>query len=414
MKMERKLLLTITSLMLGVYVSAQGVYDTVSIFTGYAHQSYYSLNAGEIANIDNSDWDIAFDASGYGSTIRINGAIGTELYKYPDGDTSDWATLDTAGISSWPMVYDSDTTWAGGAFNTGKTSNPMDLGWGIYSTITHHVLGDSLFVIKLNNGSMKKLQIESLASGSFNFKYANIDGTNEVNETVSKSSFSGRNFGYYSIRAGTEINREPASSSWDFVFTKYVTELFPGTHYGVTGLLSNVGVEVAKMSGVADVMNTTSFAGHSLSDDINTVGYDWKSYNSSTWSFNIEDSLCYFVDDVDGNLWRLVMTGFGGSMTGEFVFHKELISAADIEENQPLNITLYPNPADNIAHVVFNAQEASSIQITTLQGQTVHQENIEPLGLIDYVVDVSDYATGMYMVTVQRGSNIITKRIIVR
>ena len=84
------------------------------------------------------------------------------------------------------------------------------------------------------------------------------------------------------------------------------------------------------------------------------------------------------------------------------------------DRNQPLNITLYPNPADNITHVVFNAQEASSIQITTLQGQTVHQENIEPLGLIDYVVDVSDYATGMYMVTVQRGSNIITKRIIVR
>ena len=137
------------------------------------------------------------------------------------------------------MVYDSDTTWAGGAFNTGKTSNSMDLGWGIYSTITHHVVGDSLFVIKLNNGSMKKLQIESLASGSFNFKYANIDGTNEVNETVSKSSFSGRNFGYYNIRTETEINREPASSSWDFVFTKYVTELFPGTHYGVTGLLSN-------------------------------------------------------------------------------------------------------------------------------------------------------------------------------
>lgn len=101
-------------------------------------------------------------------------------------------------------------------------------------------------------------------------------------------------------------------------------------------------------------------------------------------------------------------------MTGEFVFHKELISAVDIEENQPLNVALYPNPADNITHVVFNAQQASSIQISTLQGQTVHKENIEPLGLIDYVVDVSDYATGMYMITVQQGSNIDTKRIIVR
>lgn len=412
--MKKKLLLTITLLLAGIYMSAQGVYDTVSVLTGYANQSYYSLNSGEISNIDNSDWDIAFDASGYGATIRINGAIGTELYKYPDGDTSDWATLDTAGISSWPMVYDSDTAWGAGAFNTGKTSDPMDLGWGIYSTITHHVVGDSLFVIKLTNGTMKKLQIESLASGSFNFKFANVDGTNEVNETVSKGSFSGRNFGYYSIRTETEINREPASSSWDFVFTKYVAELFPGTYYGVTGLLSNAGVEVAKMTGVADVMNTTSNAGHTMSDDINTIGYDWKSYNSSTWSFNIEDSLCYFVDDVDGNLWRLVMTGFGGSMTGEFIFHKELISAVDIEENQQQNVALYPNPADNITHVVFNAQEASTIQIINLQGQTMHQENVEALGLIDYVVDVSDYAAGMYIITVKLGSSIDTKRIIVR
>lgn len=413
--MKRKLLFTVLSLTLAsLATSAQGVYDTVSIFTGYANQSYYSLAAGEVSNVDNSDWDIAFDASGYGSTIRINGAIGTELYKYPDGDTSDWATLDTAGMSSWQMVYDSDTTWGGGAFNTGATSSPMDLGWGIYSTITHHVVGDSLFVIKLTNGAIKKVQIESLASGTFNFRYANLDGTNEVNESVAKSSFTGRNFGYYNMRTETESNREPASSSWDFVFTKYVAELFPGTFYGVTGLLSNAGVEMVKMTGIADVMNTTSYAGHTMSNNINTVGYDWKSFNGNTWTFDIVDSLCYIVQDVDGNLWRLVMTGFGGSITGEFEFHKEMISAVSISENKPLNVALYPNPASDFTHVVFNASEEASVQITNLQGQTVYSETLEPLGLTDHLLDVSNLTAGLYMITVQVGAQVSTQRLSVQ
>lgn len=413
--MKRKLLFTALSLTLAsLATSAQGAYDTVSIYTGYVNQSYYSLATGEVANVDNSDWDIAFDASGYGSTIRINGAIGTELYKYPDGDTSDWATLDTAGMSSWPMVYDSDTTWGGGAFNTGATSSAMDLGWGIYSTITHHVVGDSLFVIKLTNGAMKKVQIESLASGTFNFRYANLDGTNEVNESVAKSSFTGRNFGYYNMRTETESNREPANSSWDFVFTKYVTELFPGTFYGVTGLLSNAGVEMVKMAGVADVMNTTSHAGHAMSTKINTVGYDWKSFNGNTWSFDIVDSLCYFVQDVDGNLWRLVMTGFGGSTTGEFIFHKEMISAVGLAENEPLNVALYPNPAADQTHVVFNAHQAGSIQITNLQGQTVYREAVEANGLTDHLLDVSNLTAGMYMITVQIGAQVNTQRLSVQ
>ena len=49
-------------------------------------QSFYNLNDGEIANIDNTNWDLAFSSSGYGSAIRINAQAGVELFVYPNGD----------------------------------------------------------------------------------------------------------------------------------------------------------------------------------------------------------------------------------------------------------------------------------------------------------------------------------------
>ena len=38
----------------------------------------------------------------------------------------------------------------------------FDMGWGIYSMITHHVTGDSLYAIKTVGGDWKKLWIQKL------------------------------------------------------------------------------------------------------------------------------------------------------------------------------------------------------------------------------------------------------------
>tara|TARA_B100000768_G_scaffold164681_1_gene166740 strand:+ start:6484 stop:7722 length:1239 start_codon:yes stop_codon:yes gene_type:complete len=393
---------------------AQPISDSISLGIGYTNQSYYSLNSGESANIDNSNWDIAFDASGYGSSIRINGAIGTELYKYPNGDTSSWSTFDTVGMSNWFPVYDSDTSWGMGAFNKGATSSPMDLGWGVYSTITHHIIGDSLFMIKLTNGSYKKLQIVSLASGLFTFKYANLDGTNEINTSLAKADYINRNFGYYNLRSDTSIYREPSSSSWDLLFTKYVAELFPGTFYGVTGVLQNADVEVIEMTDIANVNTFSAYAGHNFESAINTVGYDWKSFNMATFSYNITDSLCYFIDDRDGNIWRLVLTGFSGSSTGGINFTKELISSINIHEEVTLNFGLYPNPANDIAHVVFTNNETTVIRILNLQGQTILEKHISQDGFMDFPIDVTSYHAGMYLISLQQGSQVTVQRLIIQ
>ena len=80
-----------------------------------------------------------------------------------------------------------------------------------------------MHIIKLSNGDYKKLQMIKLSSGVYDFKYANIDGSNEVITNVSKSNYTSKNFGYYSLTNETELDREPDSDSWHILFTKYVS-----------------------------------------------------------------------------------------------------------------------------------------------------------------------------------------------
>ena len=100
--------------------------DSVFLSASYSNQSYYNFNSGEIANVDNNNWDLAFSAAGGGASIRINGQSGVVLYNYPNGDTSAWTSLDTNGINNWNSVYNSDNSWGNGAFNIhASSSNPV-------------------------------------------------------------------------------------------------------------------------------------------------------------------------------------------------------------------------------------------------------------------------------------------------
>ena len=88
----KKITLALTLLTSMSFVFGQNS-ESVFLQAGYANQSYYHLDNGEVSNVDNNNWDLAFDASGYGSAIRINGMTGTKLFVYSNGDASNWAQI---------------------------------------------------------------------------------------------------------------------------------------------------------------------------------------------------------------------------------------------------------------------------------------------------------------------------------
>lgn len=398
--------------------NAQVVIDTVSIGASYANQKWYSLQNDEQGSAPKNNWDISFDVSGYGTSIHINSVIGTLLWKYPTADTSGWSTLDTTGLSTWPKLYNSDTSWAIGAFDKGMvTTNPFDLGWGIYNSITHIVTGDSLYVIKLASGVYKKLWIQNLSGGVYSFKYADLSGTGLQNATLTKSTYTGKNFGYYSIQTNTALDREPLSANWDLMFTQF-TAFIPSA-YTVSGILHNNGVTTAHIEPIANPNTFTNWSGQPFNTSINEIGYDWKTF-SGVWT--IDDSLVYFVKTNAGDVWKIIPTGFGGSSNGNYIFSKEKLSSVGIKDetgNTNAILSIYPNPSSGgNATIIYDFENASSsaiLNVYDLSGKTIFSEKLNSSsGLHAYNLNTSAFNSGMYFVTIEFEGNRIQQKLIVQ
>lgn len=404
---------------LSLYTSkAQVVIDTVSLGASYANQKWYSLQNDEQGSAPKNNWDIAFDVSGYGSSIHINSVIGTQLWKYPTTDTSGWSTLDTTGITTWTKLYNSDTSWAFGAFDKGIViGNPNDLGWGVYSPITHIVSGDSLYIIKLASGAYKKLWIENLSGGVYSFKYADISGASLQNATLTKSTYTGKNFGYYSIQTNSALDREPISANWDLTFTQYTT--FIPSAYTVAGILHNKGVKAAHVEPIANPSTFINWSSQTYNTVINTIGYDWKTY-SGTWI--IDDSLVYFVKTNAGDVWKIIPTGFGGSSNGNYIFSKEKLSSVGIKDetgNSKALLSIYPNPSSGgeatIIYDFENSVSSASLNVYDLSGKNIYSEKLNNnIGLHTYNLNTSAFNSGMYFVTIEFEGKRIQQKLIIQ
>lgn len=414
----KKILLT-TIIALSIFTTnAQVIIDTVSLGAGYANQKWYSLQNDEQGFSPKNNWDLAFDVSGFGTSIHINSVIGTMVWTYPNADTTGWATLDTAGIGTWTPKYNSDTAWTIGALDKGNvTSNAFDVGWGIYNQFTHIITGDSLFVIKLGNGSYKKLWIQNATGTDYNFKYADINGSNPVTQSLTKSTYSGKLFGYFSIQNNTSLNREPvASANWDLTFLQYTG--FVPTPYSVTGVLANKDVKVAQADDVTNPTTYNNWTAHSYSSRINEIGFDWKAYTNA-WKL-VQDTV-YFVKSKQGDIWKLQFTGFGGASNGNFIFSKELISAVSVAElnNSLASISVYPNPTSNgTTTLIYNLEKQFSLaelNVIDVTGKVLLTEKLNTnTGFYSHTINTQSLSAGVYFVSVKFDNKVVQQKLVVQ
>jgi len=391
--------------------------QSISLQPSYTNQSFYSMENGEAANVDNADWDLAFSTGAMSSSIRINAGMGTELYLYPLGDTTDWNTFNSSNISSWTPIYNSDTNWLIGAFDKNSTSM-FDMGWGMYSMVTHFVTGDSIYAIKTVGGNWKKLWIKQLANGEYDFQYADLDGSNQVNTTITQSFFSDRNFAYYSLDQNTSLNREPASQDWDITFTKYITPV-QGMAYSVTGVLSNSGVQVAQVDNLPDPNTYTDYTQHTMMTEMNIIGYDWKDFDMSTFSYVLDPNRCYFVKDFNDRVWRIVFTSFEGSSTGVIEFNTQEMtggSTSIINANSDIStFEIFPNPIVNndITIIYDNLSDYVKLEIYDITGKSVFSDIFYGAGFKAKRVNTSNLKQGVYLVRINSEGTLLQKKLVV-
>lgn len=411
---KQALLFLANVLMLLNPAMSQVVSDTVTLGSGYANQVWYQLDGGTKTSVAKNTWDIAFATGGMSSTIWINPGAGVQLWAYPDGAAADWANLnDTTGISSWKELSNSNLSWGLGAFSTTADPNDdFDLGWADYLfSQGHRVVGDSLYVIKTAANDYKKLYISTLKSGKYHFQFANVDGSGEVHDSISKDDFVGKNFGYYSLDNQLESDPEPLTNQWDLYFGEYTD--YVSVPYPVAGVLHNVGAEVAEATPIAGPDTATNYNDFTFSPDINTIGYNWKDSRAGT----ISDSLAYFVKTaVDSTVWRVQFTGFESGLSGDgkIIFNKENLgtfkapeepndttSIFDIDVNAP-QVKTYPNPASgsNITVLLNDSEFAGNadLSIYSLTGALLKNEQIFVSGNFQqHTINISDLNSGAYV-----------------
>ncbi len=408
------------------------VNDTVFMGPGYSNEVYYSMSAGDQGTIDRKQWDIAFRTSRMSASILTNDAAnntalnvsGVELYTYPNADTSGWAAVDTAGLYSWSNMVNSTTDWETGAFCQYQKGHP-DYGWGKYNASSHDVVGDSLYVIRLRDGSFRKLWIMRKFSSEniFKFRFANIDGTDDNTVTLDCNPYAEKNFIGYSLMTNQAVDFEPVvSAQWDILFAKYMYTYPEGPNYGaiypVTGVLSNYKVKVNKFEHVPT--NYRMFDLAAMDSTRSPIGWEWKAFNNSTFTYEVVDSLVYFVQDRGGNIHRLVFKDFAGSSTGRIVFEKEMISATGINEigKSDLNAVVYPNPVNKVMNLLINpgSERIALISLYDITGNTVLSNRYElpSEALSALQIPVSGVPSGLYVLRIQVGMNIISRKVVVK
>lgn len=402
-----------------INLNAQVVIDTVSVGPGYINHKFYSLKNDEQGTQSKDNWDIAFEITGYSSAILANTQKANfAVYRAPYS-IANYATVDTAGIGTWPVFYNSDTTWNVGAFNRGANpNNANDLGWGVYDMNTHYVNGDSCFVVKLSATSYKKLKIVSLIGGSYAFEYANLNGTSSQVQTIAKTAYPGKNFVYFDMTGNVAVDREPVSSSWDFLFGRYTA--FVPTAYPVVGVMANKGVGVAQLNNLPNPASFNSWPALPLSSNITTIGHDWKTVDINTSLWKVVGDTVYVVRDKTGNMWKMRFTAFGGSSNGNYVFSKELMSPtaiADEKGNVLTEVLVYPNPSSGANTTLFFSSDSQvndlSVSVIDMTGKVISSQVVTvESGLNRHELNTSELSSGVYFISLKAGSYITTQKLI--
>jgi hypothetical protein len=329
-----------------------------------ANVTYYSFSKGVILSDPLAKWNIAL-MNGIDACVRINDATNHQLWLVGKKSASDFGkALDTTGMGTWQELHNSDTTWNIGAFNIGKDgfdAGDGDYGWGVYDPSTHYIVGNKLFVLRINASTCKQVLIDGITAGEFTIKYANLDGTNPKTVVVNKADFAGKNFVGLSMIDDKVYDKEPLSKDWDIAGTKY-WQLTPDGQgnllwYSVFGFLSNsrptkvtgqssrigTGLKVAQVDNV-DMTTNTMPSKVDYSSSINQIGSDWKVYNG-TYSF---PKRVYFAQRFDslnapsGLVYKFSFTKYAGNSTT--FTQEDLVTSVNEDENSNIsNAVVYPN-----------------------------------------------------------------------
>jgi hypothetical protein len=420
----KKQLLSVALLAFGTLsLSAQTIVND-SVMIGSANESWYKLSDGTRTAADRANWDLGFTTDGYEVTILFNHAVGNNVYIANGHTPATFTAVAQADAASAPL-YNSDSTWTLGALNQ-QPSGQYNYGWGSYNPSTHNITGNRVFIVQLSGGAYKKFYIQELNNSGtpyvYTLVYADIDNANQQTITIPKQTYGAKNFIYYSFTTNSIVDREPASSDWDLLFTKYTStsELYQGSaNQVVAGVIQNSGVLAAQANSVAAPSTYTTYTAHTFSTATNVLGWDWKGLNAA-FQYTVEPNRVYFVQTSNNDVYKIIFQSYTGSSSGKFKFSKELLpTATAVNElgNAIATVALYPNPTSGSSTTLLLATKMesanASVSILDLTGKMISTEKVDVAnGFNQYQLNTNELTNGIYFVQVTIGESTVTQKLI--
>jgi len=403
-----KKIFTSVFILVAAFANAQTADSVIS--AGGALDVYYDFETQTQTSVARTTWDIGFTTDGRGASIIINESAEVELFLYSN-NISQWDNVDTNGMM-WDNIYNSESTWNAGAFANQGTVHP-DYGWGIYNMNTHDIVGNRIFLLSYDGGvSFKKVIVENLSpSGTFTLKTANLDGSDSKEYTFTKSSMADKNFGLLDLGSGEFITANPARKDWDLLFTRYITTVQQGPvvmNMAVGGVKINVNSRVAKITGDISSDDTANLT---WTTNITEIGYDWKTFNRTNYTYDMED-VAYFVVTENGAMYKIWFTDYTVG-SGNFFFNTKQIKEGvnSTPRYAKLNTSVYPNPANNVLNIQNKENEALTLNLLNAQGAVVATQQVG--AMTSTQVNTADFATGVYFLQMNTASTSSTQRIII-
>ncbi|MBU3675929.1 MAG: T9SS type A sorting domain-containing protein [Chitinophagaceae bacterium] len=411
-------------------VKAQNwVIDSVNMGSGCTTDVFYSLSNSTIKNENNRNWHLAFSMSAADSSaIWANHSTSNNWVKVFNihKDTTQWANISLADTVGADLCFNNDNGWFSGALNNKPGTNPFDFGWGKYNPVSHNIEGDSIFIVRTPQGYFK-LWIKDLVSTQmvYTFRVGHLTNNTDTVYTVSKQpNYTDRIFAYVDLSNGKDTNREPAITTWDFLFTRYTTNAIGRgqmPNNNVIGVLTNKTVKVAQ---AIPVHVDTAYAQYAnfiatWTPGLAGIGYSWKTFDLNNNAWLTPDSNSYFIQDRAGNLWQLQFTGFSGSATGKVNFRKRMVVPTSINDiNSAIDTYAFcPNPANEATRLVLTAKEntQASLRVVDMQGRCVATSSLSiNNGLNAFSIPTQYLAGGLYTIVVQGNGITIKEKIQVR
>lgn len=292
----------------------------VDIKNDYPYQAFFQLSTGEVASQNlKEDWDFGFENGADGQYIIIN--YSRNMFVYPTGKSN------LSEVNS-PAGY------------LGADNQRFDSPYGEYDSLAMRQYNDGLVrLIDMGYGingqhiGWYKIKVNNVSEAAYSIEYAPLTSNESITLTLEKEIGGNHQFKYYSFLKGKETSITPADNQWDLVFTQFTQRLYQPLimPYLVTGtLLNRVETKGAQiMNKEFDEIDLEYVQSLVLTDTLNVIGYEWKSFDFDDEDYTIYTNICYVIQDNRGDYYKLKFLDFY-SPTGEKGYNKFIYQKIEI------------------------------------------------------------------------------------